>query len=81
MAFLRVRHPSALTPDGCRWCGDARSSRGHTYSRAIGGHFWEQPTPPQRLARMRARRARGLARPWPRTQQQGLPGPHVTPGA
>ncbi|PPF85780.1 hypothetical protein C5C03_13580 [Clavibacter michiganensis] len=61
MPLLRVRHVSAPTPDGCRWCGDARTSHGHTYSRAAGGHFWEQPTPSQRLSRMRARRFRSLA--------------------
>lgn len=55
--FVRVRHASTPTPDGCRWCGVPRPSHAHAYARSVRGHFWEMPTSAQRLARMRARRA------------------------
>lgn len=46
----------AESPDGCRWCGDARHHHGHQYQPGIGMHSWAQPTDRQRLERMRKRR-------------------------
>lgn len=51
-----IRHRQAPSPDGCRWCGDARHHHGLSYVPSQGLHSWEQPTPAQRLARMTARR-------------------------
>lgn len=52
-----IRHQAAPNPDGCRWCGTARSTHGRRFVASHGVHAWEQPTNAQRLARMRARRA------------------------
>jgi len=56
----RIRHRTAPSPYGCRWCGEARSSHGRSWVRSRGIHIWEQPTNAQVLARMRARRTRRL---------------------
>lgn len=53
-----VRHPQAPSPDGCRWCGDARHHHGHQWVPSVGMHAWTEPTREQRLARMTARRTR-----------------------
>lgn len=49
------------TPDGCREC--ALPGRGHyrRWTRSVGWHGWIEPSDAQRLARMKARRARRLA--------------------
>lgn len=52
-----VRRHQAPSPDGCRWCGDARHHHGLSYVPSQGVHGWESPTNAQRLARMKARRA------------------------
>lgn len=56
-AFVRVRHSSAPAPNSCRWCGRERGSHGLFFARSVGNHYYAEPTPQQRMARMRARRA------------------------
>jgi hypothetical protein len=46
------------TPDGCRWCGIPQYGHLRRYRDSVGWHQWAQPTVAQRLARMKARRAR-----------------------
>ena len=53
----RIRHRTAPSPYGCRWCGEARHHHGRSWVGSRGIHVWEQPTSAQILARMRARRA------------------------
>lgn len=50
--------PPVDPPNGCRWCGvdyQVHCQRAHV---DVGIHGWVAPTDAQRLARMRARRAR-----------------------
>lgn len=53
----RIRHRTAPSPYGCRWCGEARRSHGMCWVRSRRMHTWEQPTNAQIKARMHARRA------------------------
>ncbi|MFD3336113.1 hypothetical protein ACFWV1_26220 [Streptomyces sp. NPDC058700] len=65
MVHSHIRHPDGQppTPFGCRWCGTEQSGHGRRWKPGHGMHPWEQPTPKQILARMRARRtARRTAR-------------------
>jgi hypothetical protein len=52
----RGDHQREITPDGCRWCGDAPGHHGQQYLPGVGLHQWEQPSDRQRLERMQARR-------------------------
>lgn len=52
-----VRHATAPTPSGCRWCGTEQRSHGQRWIKSAGMHMWTAPTNEQRLARMKARRA------------------------
>ncbi|MFC8332795.1 hypothetical protein [Streptomyces olivaceus] len=65
VARSRVRHPDGTPPPpyGCRWCGIHPADHRARRTTGAGLHTWEQPTPAQLLARMRARRtARAEAR-------------------
>lgn len=55
--LTRVRHKSTPEPGGCRWCGTAERQHASRFARSVGQHLFDAPTPAQRLARMRARRA------------------------
>jgi hypothetical protein len=52
-----VRIRIIWSPFACRWCGEERSNHGRSYVPSKGLHGWEQPTPAQIIARMKARRA------------------------
>lgn len=56
--FVRVRHSSVPAPSSCRWCGYERRTHGLSFARSVGNHHFAEPTPKQRLARMRARSLR-----------------------
>jgi hypothetical protein len=58
MLHGHVRWPngSPATPFGCRWCGWPEGVHGGIHMPGRGLHWWEQPTPAQILARMKARR-------------------------
>lgn len=53
----RWPHGTAPTPDGCRWCGHARSYHAICWVESAKLHTWKPPTSAQRLKRMRIRRA------------------------
>ncbi|MEV6983130.1 hypothetical protein AB0M95_17970 [Sphaerisporangium sp. NPDC051017] len=52
-------------PLGCRWCGHSPYAHQAASLPHRPDHEWEQPTPAQVDARMRARRRLGLSRPLP----------------
>lgn len=49
------------SPDGCRWCGISERSHGQSWAASKKWHSYAPPTAAQRLARMKARRARRTA--------------------
>ena len=51
----RIRHTSAPTPEGCRWCGWPYRGHVQQWVPGRGWHGWEHPTRQQITARMRAR--------------------------
>lgn len=51
-----IRYDTAPRPNGCRWCGVEARGHAQSYAASKGWHQWEQPTPEQINARMRARR-------------------------
>lgn len=53
----RVHEVGIPTPNGCRWCGDAKAHHGYQWVASVGLHQWEAPLPTQRLERMKARRS------------------------
>lgn len=57
MTAPTVRHRAAPSPDGCRWCGEARLRHGRRWVPSAGVHGWVVPTRAQRLARMKTRYA------------------------
>lgn len=61
MSARKVRHREAPSPDGCRWCGVAQRSHGQRWAASKEWHSYTSPTVAQRLARMKARRARRTA--------------------
>lgn len=57
MSTPTVRHETAPTPMGCRWCGAAKREHARRWVPSKGWHGWEQPTREQIEARMRVRLA------------------------
>ena len=55
-----VRHQTAPTPLGCRWCGVAQRDHAIHYTPGHPGHTWTEPTRAQINARLRVR----LAKTW-----------------
>jgi hypothetical protein len=55
---IRWPNGNPPNPDGCRWCGVAEREHCGRWTNGAGWHQWTQPTSTQRLARMRARRAK-----------------------
>ena len=51
-----MRRRIIWSPFACRWCGEEQSHHGRSYIPSKGIHAWEQPTPAQIKARMKARR-------------------------
>ena len=56
LVSARIRHHTAPSPYGCRWCGEDRHQHGRSWVGSRGIHSWEQPTNAQIKARMHARR-------------------------
>ena len=54
---IRYRDGNPPIPSGCRWCGISERYHGQRWVPSHSWHKWEQPTPAQILARMKARRA------------------------
>lgn len=54
---LYLRHESAPTPLGCRWCGVPEREHGQRHVPPRGFHPWAEPTRDQIEARLRARLA------------------------
>jgi len=52
---IRVRHESAPTPMGCRWCGTPKQDHVQLWVPGKSWHGWTEPTREQIEARMRAR--------------------------
>lgn len=55
MKVLHVRHESAPTPMGCRWCGVPERGHGQTWVPGKGYHVYEPPTRAQIDARLRVK--------------------------
>ena len=69
---IRTNRAQPADPNGCRWCGDARGHHGTQWVASVGQHTWQEPTPKQRLQRMKARRAARQAVPEPVTTDVDL---------
>lgn len=52
-----IRHATAPTPFGCRWCGTAQRGHGQRWVPGQRIHGWVEPTRQQIEARMRVRLA------------------------
>ncbi len=57
MIWTVVRHTTAPTPHGCRWCGIPQREHVQLWVPGRGWHGHEDPTRQQIEARMRARLA------------------------
>ncbi|MEV1013891.1 MULTISPECIES: hypothetical protein [unclassified Micromonospora] len=51
----RLRHPSAPSPMGCRWCGVAKQEHPQLWVPGKSWHGWTEPTRAQIAARLRSR--------------------------
>lgn len=57
-----VRHETAPTPEGCRWCGTQKRDHAQRWVPGRGWHGWTAPTREQIQARMRARLTKPTAK-------------------